>query len=495
MPCTTLLVGKKASFDGSTMIARNEDAPSGQFIPKKFTVVLPSQQPRVYHSVLSHFTVELPEKPLRYTCMPNALPHRGIWGAAGVNAENVSMTATETIASNSRVLSGDPLVVYQPAHDGLPETPGGIGEEDMVTLVLPYIHSAREGVLRLGHLLESLGTYEMNGIAFQDAGEIWWMETIGGHHWIARKIPDDCYAVVPNQLSMDTFDFSDAFGEQWEHMCSQDLIEFIRVHHLNPAMDPAHPVIQPRRVFGTQSEKDQRYNTPRAWAVQRYLNPHAGPWDGTDPDYQPTSLTLPFLRKPEWRISVEDIKRVLSDHFELTPYDPYARRPEGDRPPYRPIGINRNNFLSVTQIRPDLPEEIRSIEWIAMGCNIFNALVPLYTNISSTPHYFSCTAEKVDTDSFYWANRILAVMGDAHYHVTRADFLHYQNQLPALCRAVLLRHDRGYLRLVPENPQSFCEQANREIAVVVQKETDALLQKVMQTASENMLCAFSMNDL
>ena len=26
MPCTTILVGKKASFDGSTIVARNEDS-------------------------------------------------------------------------------------------------------------------------------------------------------------------------------------------------------------------------------------------------------------------------------------------------------------------------------------------------------------------------------------------------------------------------------------------------------------------------------------
>ncbi|MFR4784509.1 MAG: C69 family dipeptidase [Pilosibacter sp.] len=33
----------------------------------------------------------------------------------------------------------------------------------------------------------------MNGIAFQDAGETWWLETIGGHHWIAKHVPDDRY--------------------------------------------------------------------------------------------------------------------------------------------------------------------------------------------------------------------------------------------------------------------------------------------------------------
>lgn len=65
------------------------------------------------------------------------------------------MSATETITTNARVLGADPLVK------------DGFGEEDMLTLVLPYIKTAREGVLRLGQLLETYGTYESNGIAFQ----------------------------------------------------------------------------------------------------------------------------------------------------------------------------------------------------------------------------------------------------------------------------------------------------------------------------------------
>ena len=73
----------------------------------------------------------------------------------------------------------------------------GIGEEDIVTITLPYIKSAREGVLRLGKLLEKYGTYEKNGIGFQDKDEIWWLETIGGHHFIAVRIPDDHYAIIP----------------------------------------------------------------------------------------------------------------------------------------------------------------------------------------------------------------------------------------------------------------------------------------------------------
>ena len=185
MGCTTILVGKKASYDGSTMIARNDDSGSGHYMPKKFVVVHPEEQPRKYKSVISHVEIDLPDDPMGYTSVPNAVDGEGIWAASGVNEANVGMTATETITSNPRVLGADPLVTYQPAQDGKEEAAGGIGEEDIVSIVLPYIHSAREGVIRLGSILEKYGTYEMNGIAFQDQNEIWWLETIGGHHWMA----------------------------------------------------------------------------------------------------------------------------------------------------------------------------------------------------------------------------------------------------------------------------------------------------------------------
>lgn len=50
MPCTTILVGKNATYDGSTMMARNEDSPSGSFTPKKWIVMNPKDQPRHYQS-------------------------------------------------------------------------------------------------------------------------------------------------------------------------------------------------------------------------------------------------------------------------------------------------------------------------------------------------------------------------------------------------------------------------------------------------------------
>ena len=61
MACTTILVGKAASYDGSTMIARNDDSGSGHFTAKKFTVIHPEELPKIYRSVLSHVEIPLPE--------------------------------------------------------------------------------------------------------------------------------------------------------------------------------------------------------------------------------------------------------------------------------------------------------------------------------------------------------------------------------------------------------------------------------------------------
>ena len=58
MPCTTILVGKKASYDGSTIIARNDDSGSGHYTSKKLAVIKPEEQPKIYKSVISHVEIE-----------------------------------------------------------------------------------------------------------------------------------------------------------------------------------------------------------------------------------------------------------------------------------------------------------------------------------------------------------------------------------------------------------------------------------------------------
>ncbi len=493
MGCTTILVGKKATYDGSTMIARNDDSGAGHFTAKKFAVVSPEQQPKTYHSVLSHVTIELPENPMRYTAMPNAVEGKGIWAASGVNEAHVAMTATETITSNPRVLGADPLVVYQPAADGKEEIAGGIGEEDLVCLVLPYIRSAREGVLRLGSLLEQYGTYEMNGIAFQDKDEIWWLETIGGHHWMARRVPDEVYVVMPNQLGIDSFDLEDAYGEQKNFLCSADLKEFIETYHLNLSMDGS---LNPRDVFGSHDDADHVYNTPRAWFMERYLNPNTYRWDGALADFTPVSDDLPWCMVPEKKITVEDVKYVLPGHYQGTPYDPYGSYGDKSmRGAYRSIGINRNDFMALIQIRPDMEADCRPVEWIAYGSNAFNALVPFYADVEETPEYLNNTTGRVSTENFYWSSRLIAAMADASYNKSLFHVERYQERVAAKGHELINRYDaRLAAEQDPAARKALRQQANAEIAAMLQKETDDMLDKVLFELSSQMKNAYSRSD-
>ena len=498
MACTTILVGKKASYDGSTMIARNDDSGSGHFTPKKFVVVQPQEQPRHYESVISHVKIELPEQPMRYTAVPNAVDGKGIWAASGVNEAHVAMTATETITSNPRVLGVDPLVVYQKAEDGQPEICGGIGEEDLVCLVLPYIRSAREGVRRLGSLLEQYGTYEMNGIAFQDVDEIWWLETIGGHHWIAKRVPDDAYVTMPNQLGIDSFDLDDAEGAQADHMCSADLRAWMAEWHLDLTLgvegDGPATVFNPREAFGSHSDSDHVYNTPRAWYMQRCLNP-SDVWDGPEADYTPESDDIPWSRVPERKVTIEDIKYVLSSHYQGTEYDCYGSKgTPATRGAYRPIGINRNSQLAVLQLRPYAQPAFRAVQWMAFGSNSFNALVPLYANVETMPEYYADTQARVTSENFYWANRLIGALADVRFHECGRAVEDYQEKVGGMGHKQIHDVDAAVAALPEAEVPAELARANEAFAERVRVETDALLGKVLYTTSCAMKNSFAMND-
>lgn len=541
MPCTTILVGKAASYDGSTIIARNDDSGAGSYTSKKYAVVHPEEQPRIYKSVISHVEIELPDDPMRYTCVPNALSGEGIWAASGVNAANVAMTATETITSNPRVLGADPLVCYEPADGDKPEKVGGIGEEDIVSITLPYIKSAREGVIRLGSLLEQYGTYEMNGIAFQDVDEIWWLETIGGHHWIARKVPDDVYVVMPNQFGMDEFDLADAFGAQNEFMCSADLPEFIEKYHLNvenmecvmlrnisqtgelqdkdenddcgqevddtnnetDSSDGTYTsIICPRDIFGSHDDADHVYNTPRAWFMERTLNPNSAVWDGPDAGFTPVSDDIPWCMIPEKKITMEDVKYVLSSHYQGTPYDPYGNYGDKSlRGAYRSIGVNRTDFMSAIQIRPYADEDSSAIQWLAFASNAFNVMVPFYTNVDEVPEYLANTSAEVSTDNFYWTSRMIAAMADASYAKSVFHIERYDEKVMSKAHEIIYRYDDllGADRDVQTDAvsklgQKLRQQANRETADMVRQTASDTLGKVLYELSNQMKNSYSRSD-
>ena len=486
MACTTVLVGKRASNDNSTMIARTDD---GHYDVKKIIVVEPKDQKKHYKSVNSHVEVDLPDDPMRYTMCPNVDTKEGIWPATGINAANVGMTATETITSNPRVLAADPYVDLVKAKTPRgKETPGGIGEEDFVVLVLPYIHTAREGVERLGSLLEQYGTYESNGIAFNDENEIWWLETIGGHHWMARRVPDDVVVINPNQFGMDGFDFDDAYGEAKENMCSKDLREFFMKYRLDLNQDGK---CNPGDIFGSHRDRDHLYNTPRAWFMGRFLAPRRYRWDGPDADFTPESDDIPWSLVPERKIAVEDVKYLLSGHFQGTDYDPYLNRDTGKRGMYRSIGINRTGVMTVCQIRSDVPDAVKGLEWVCFGSTTFDALLPVYPNVPKLPKYLSDVSLDVSTDTFYWGSRLIGALADPHYSACIQMIDRYQDAVMTRGREIVLEYDA---KIAETGDAKLAVQANEKLSAMAKEETISTLNKVLYEVSTRMKNGYSLAD-
>lgn len=480
MACTTIIVGKKASYDGSTLIARNDDNPSGQFAAKKVVYVDPSKQPKIYKSKISKVTIQLPDNPIGYTMTPTVDTKNGVWPACGINKENVTMTATETITSNPLVLAGDPLVEYIPNKTKM----GGIGEEDIVVLVLPYIKTAKEGVYRLGKLLEEYGTYESNGIVFADKDDVWYLETIGGHHFIAVRLKDDHVSVIPNQLFIDNFDFEDGLGKQENYICSKDMLDFIKSNHIDLSLDSA---FNPRISLGSHSDSDHVYNTPRAWFGVSYFNK-----DIVDKmQLTPTSDNIPFSVKPLNKVTIEDVKYVLASYYQGTPYNQYSKINSPEKGIYRPIGINRTSTMCVSQIRGYLPKQIQAIQWVSFACNVFNTFIPIYTNVDTIPTYLSNTTSKVNTNNFYWQSRLCSVLGDMHFNITNIYIERYQNSTMTCNHEIINKYDKLYLET---KDVSILAKANKELSDLVQNQTDKLLDKLLYETSMKMKNSFSRSD-
>ena len=391
--CTTILVGKKASLDGSVMAARNDDT----FLPvtPQRYVVYPAyhNHPNQVKSYLNHFVGDRPADGYRYQGIPNVeLTKEGVYDENGFNEKNVAMSATESVYANERVLAFDPL-----------NTESGINEDVIVALTLPFINSAREGVQYLGQQVAKYGSAEGNGVIFADKNEVWYMEIVTGHHWVAQRIPDDCYALTGNRIAIQEVNFDDPDNFMW----SDGIQAFVADHHLNPDREGWNF----RRIFGTADVFDQHYNTPRQWYGHKLFNPEL--------KFEPTDFDLPFVMKSDRLISLEDVEYYLSSHYQNTPYDPLGHDgTEREKHLYRPISLNRTQNSHVLQINPNLPEHAQTIMWMTFGgVPTFTPYLPLFGNAVEADARMRNTPVELDLDdpSFYWLFNRLAVMVEAHH--------------------------------------------------------------------------------
>lgn len=395
--CTSILVGKQASVDGTIMIGRNEDSKAAW--PKRVVIHPHGDLDTRFESKDTGLKLTLPKGSFKYSATPEWTNKYGLFEEDGINEYNVAMSATESAYCNDRVLGCDPLVK------------GGLNEEAMVTVVLPFVKTAREGVQRLGDLIAEHGTGETNGILFADDNEAWYFESGAGHYWVAQRIPDDSYAVVANQLAIQEVDFNDPDN----FMFHPQLKQFVEDNNLNP-----HPgTFNFRQIFGTATRSDAIYSTPRVWSGHQQFSPV------TAKDEFPESQDLPFIMKPEKKISIFDAQHYLASHFQVTPYDPIGTGNDHDKHLYRPISLAKTQESHIMQMnRPGA-----DIQWIAMGVAAESVYVPFFAGINDVPAPYKRGKLPAQLNSAYWIFKHAGILADANLHDLLPQVEDVQHQL------------------------------------------------------------------
>jgi len=383
--CTTIIIGQEQTADGSMIVARSEDWDAME--AKNYEIFEGTDNgPREFVAKDSPFRCELPEKALGYSALSPYNLH-GHWGSAGFNTAGVGMSATESIFSSDEILKHDPLVE------------NGVAENSVFNITLPYVHTAREGVERLGMLIEKYGIAEGFGIGFVDSKEIWYLETACGHRWLACRMPKDQYFVTGNQSRFRTYDPND----KENYLASADLIEFAEKHGL---YNPAQGAFDFHEAYARDIKLDTTYNYPRVWGLQQFFSPEI--------KNDVTKNTFPVFAKAAHKVTLTKLRTAFRFHYDNTEHDPYLN--SNPKEPYRPVSIFRTTQTHLLQVRPELPQAIGCVNYVAMGMADLGVFLPLYQGITSYPEAYTKGNGESSDDSAYWKFRKIMVLGMTNYN-------------------------------------------------------------------------------
>ena len=386
LACTNMLVGKKASVNGSTMISYNAD--SHTLYGELYYTPAADHAPGAMRKVIEWDT----NKPLGEIPQP-AHTYRVV---GNVNEWQVTI-AESTWGGRHRLSDKNGIIDYG----------------SLIYIALERSKTAREAIDVMTSLVSEYGYYS-SGETFSigDPNEIWVMDLVGkgtgntGAVWVAQRIPDDCISAHANQARIHKFPQAkkklnkkmNRYEVGDSCMFSADLIPFGRTL----GYEGSDADFDFAATFGDLDYSAFRGCDGRVWAFfNRYASGMERYFDFVD--MVEGAEVLPLYVKPDRLLSHRDIQDALGDHFEGTPWDmtkdvgggpfhcPYRWRPmhfEVDGVTYtheRAIGTQQTGFSFVAEMRGWLPREVGAKTWFAADDAATAIFMPIYNNILEAP--------------------------------------------------------------------------------------------------------------
>ena len=445
LACTTILVGTQATSDGSMLIARNDDTGSAL---KTFAIM---QHPRVvnsgdkeFKSNANQFTYPLPAVSLAYTALPRSYtkvkPNYSM-EEVGFNESGVAISATETIFNSEGALKADPYLEES-----------GINEDSIPSIILQSAHNAREGIMLLGSIIQNQGAAEGFGVAISDKKNgTWYLETASGHRWVAWRLPADSFFVSANQGRTQKINLNDTNN----YMGSGDLIQFAIDNKLYSSSSKGFwswltgsSSAEPESfnfftAYVQNNEHDTTYNYPRIESLEQLY---------TGTSYTGKDGLFPMWETPVKKLTVADVAQGLRLHYQDTEYDPYMT--QNPKAPYRPASVMRAIFSHITQIRPNLPDDIAYVEYVAIGMPDLSIYIPFYYGLPNIPaSYQNAEDGKPDNTSEYWKYRKLQALVMQNYPkyapVVHEQFAQFESEMFIKQAAV----EETYMKLYTMDPK------------------------------------------
>lgn len=390
--CTSFLVGKNASADGSAFITYNADdyGMYGRLLYYPAGVHPKGTMRRIVDGDTNHYLGEIPEAERTYTVVGN------------INEFQVAITET--------TFGGRPE---------LADTTGVIDYVSLMAIALQRSKTAREAIKVMTTLVNEYG-YASEGESFSiaDPNEIWILEMIGkgssekGAVWVAVRIPDDCIAAHANQSRIHRFDMKDKKNVLY----SRDVISFARKKGYFSGKDSDFSFAD---AYAPADFSAIRFCETRVWSfynkwvegMDKYL-------PAVDGKHIGKAEPMPLYFRPKCKLSLHDVMMSNRDHYEGTPFDitkdagagmyeaPYRPTPlvwEYKGKKYfneRPISTQQTGFTVVAQMRSTLPDAIGGVLWFGNDDPNMIAYTPVYCNVDKVPDCYS--GKTGDAVTFSW---------------------------------------------------------------------------------------------
>jgi len=404
--CTSVLVGKTASVDGSTMTSHSCDSTTD----RTWMNMVPNRKHKPGEMAKVYYEPKLskgPDDPDRVETgeIPQVAETYAYLNAAYPIMNEHQLAIGETTFGGKRDLVSDKGIIDCP---------------ELYRLVLERAKTAREAIRIADELTRQYGYNDYGeAFTFADTNEVWIFEILGpgkgnkGAVWAAVRIPDDHVFVSANAPRIRHLNLADKDN----YLASENV--FSLAEQLGYWSAKSGERFEFCTAYGSRTSMGSRRREWRALsriAPSQRLDPNA--------EHYPLSV------KAEKKLSVKDVLDIFRDTYQDTPFDmtrslnKIGKDGKATKNPIanpfmnadyldafnitseRTIACKRATYLSITQSRGWLPSPIGGVVWLGYDNPVTTPHTPFYIGISQMPaSYVVDGRAKFRRDCAWWAFR------------------------------------------------------------------------------------------